>query len=184
MVQTMLLSNWGQAFVDLFTKEYNIIAMVCLAIGLVFAAIECFIPGFGIFGIMSIVFCAFSVILTLVMGGENAWIQFLYMVGMGGIILTIIVLIAIHSARYGLLSKSSLIQNKTALPKDFADVDKQKLASLKGKIGVTETICKPSGKVNIEGQTYDVLTNGEFIPKNSEVYVAEVENSTIIVKKR
>ena len=181
MVQTMLLSAWGDAFVNMFTNSANLIAMVCLFIGLVLCCIECFVPGFGVFGITGIVFCVASLCLTLFMGGEHAWIQLLYLSVIAVSVLTVVVLIAIRSAKFGALSRSPLIQKEIAIPTDFASNEKN-YSFLLNKSGKSKTILKPVGKVDIEGKTYEVTTEGEYIEKNKEVYVAKVDGSTILVK--
>ena len=173
--------NWADDIVGLFTNHYNIICIVCLIIGLVLLAIECFIPGFGVFGILGIIVSTLSLAFLIILGGT--WRQFLFVIGMVIVIATIVVLIAIRSARFGALSKSPLVQTETALPEDFSSNEKN-YSYLIGKIGVTETVCKPIGKVNIEGQTYSVITNGEYINKNVEIYVSEVDGTSIIVKER
>ena len=174
-------NNWADDIVSLFTNYYNIICLVCLTIGLVLLAIECFVPGFGVFGILGILFCTFGLVFMIVMGGT--WRQFLFVFGLVIIVATAIVLIAIRSARFGAISKSPLVQNETALPEDYSSNEKN-YSYLIGKIGVTETACKPIGKVNIEGQLYSVITNGEYINKNKEIFVSEVDGTTIVVKER
>lgn len=181
MTMSALLGVWGEDFVALFTNNYNLISMICLFIGLVLCAIECFVPGFGVFGISGIVFCTFSVVFMLVMGGT--WRQFLFVLGIIILVVTIIVLIAVRSARFGALSKSSLVQKKTALPEDYSSNDKN-YAYLVGKIGTTETVCRPVGKIIVEGQTYSAITEGEYIEKGKEIYVSEVDGTTIFVKER
>lgn len=181
MVQTMLLSAWGEAFVNMFTNSANIIAMVCLLIGLVLCCVECFIPGFGVFGITGIVFCVASLGLTLFLGGEHSWIQLLYLAVIAIVVLTVVILIAVRSAKFGALSKSPLIQTEIAIPTDFASNEKN-YSFLMGKSGKTKTILKPVGKVEIDGKIYEVTTEGEYIEKNKEVCVAKVDGSTILVK--
>ncbi|MBR4124283.1 MAG: hypothetical protein IKR12_01790 [Clostridia bacterium] len=173
--------NWADDIVGLFTNHYNIICMVCLTIGLILLAIECFIPGFGVFGILGIIVSTLSLAFLIILGGT--WRQFLFVIGMVIVIATIVILIAIRSARFGALSKSPLVQTETALPEDFSSNEKN-YSYLIGKIGVTETVCKPIGKVNIEGQTYSAITNGEYIDKEKEIYVSEVDGTSIIVKER
>ena len=174
-------SNWAKDIAGLFTNHYNIICMVGLAIGMVLLAIECFVPGFGVFGILGIIFATLSIAFMVILGGT--WRQFLFVIGIVIIIATIVVLMAIRSARFGAISKSPLVQTETALPEDFSSNEKN-YSYLIGKIGVTETVCKPIGKVNIEGQTYSAITNGEYINKNKEIYVSEVDGTSIIVKER
>jgi membrane-bound serine protease (ClpP class) len=173
-------SNWATDIAKLFTNSYYIICLVCLAIGLILCAVECFIPGFGVIGITGLVFCTFSIVFLLVMDGT--WRQFLFMIGIGLLVLTLVILIAVRSARFGALSKSPLVQKRTALPEDYSS-DEKNYQYLVGKVGLTETICKPIGKAIIDGISYSVITNGEYLGKNKKIYVAEVEGTTIIVKE-
>ena len=176
----MLNAGWGEDIVNLFTNSYYIICLVCLAIGLVLCAIECFLPGFGVFGIIGIIFSLFSVIFLLVMNGT--WRQFLFMFGISIVVITLVVVIAVRSARFGALSKSSLVQNDTALPEDYSSNEKN-YSFLLGKVGKTTTICKPIGKVIVEGITYSVITDGEYIEKDKDIYVAEVDGASITIKE-
>ena len=181
MVFEMLASDWASDIASLFTNSYYIICLVCLAIGLILCAIECFVPGFGVLGITGIVFCTFSIVLLLIM--EGTWRQFLFMLGIGVIVLLTVVLIAVRSARFGAISKSPLIQKATALPEDYSSNQKNYLYLI-GKVGKTETICKPVGKAIFDDVTYSVITNGEYIEKGIDVVVAEVDGSSIIIKEK
>jgi len=46
------------------------------------------------------------------------------------------------------------------------------------------TSCKPTGKAEIDGQLYTVITNGDFIERSTEIYVSNVDGNSIIVKER
>lgn len=173
--------SWATDIANLFTNSYYIICLICLGIGIILCAIECFVPGFGVLGITGIIFCTFSVVFLLIMNGT--WRQFLFMFGLAILVLTLIIVIAIRSAKFGVLSKSPLVQQQTALPEDY-DSNEKNYQYLIGKVGVTETICKPIGKANIDGITYTVITNGAYINKDKTIYVAEVEGSSIIVKEK
>ena len=181
MTFSTLLGVWADDFVALFTNNYNLICMICLLIGLVLCGIECFVPGFGVFGISGIVFCTFSIVFMLVMGGT--WRQFLYVFGIIIIVATILILVMVRSARFGALSRSSLVQKKTALPSDYSS-NENNYSYLVGKVGTTETVCRPVGKVIIEGQTYSAITEGEYIEKGKEIYISEVDGTTIFIKER
>ena len=181
MLYSLLNSgSWASDIANLFTNSYYIICIVCLAIGLVLCALECFIPGFGVIGITGLIFCTFSVVFLLIMNGT--WRQFLFMIGIGLLVLTLMILIAVRSARFGALSKSPLVQKNTALPEDYSS-DEKNYQYLVGKVGLTETVCKPIGKAVIDGISYSVITNGEYLDKNKKVYVAEVAGSSIIIKE-
>ena len=181
MALNLLCENtWATDIAKLFTESYFIICLVCLAIGLVFFTIELFIPGFGVFGIMGIVFSTFSIVFLLIKNGT--WRQFLFMIGISVLIIATMILIAIRSARFGKLSKSPLVQNETALPEDFSE-NENNYSFLVGKIGITQTICKPIGKAVFDNVTYSVITDGEYIEKNNEVIVSDVDGASITIKK-
>jgi len=181
MLAQLLDSVWKTEFVELFTKTEGIICMVCLGIGLILLAIEMFVPGFGVFGITGIIFTAFSFIYMLIV--DASWQKLLYLMGIAAIILTIVILVAVRSARFGVISRSPLIQKGTALPEDYGDNDKN-YSYLVGKNGKLHTSCKPTGKAEIDGQLYTVTTNGDFIERETEIYVSNVDGDTIIVKER
>jgi len=52
---------------------------------------------------------------------------------------------------------------------------------LLGKAGKALTALRPSGTVLIEGNRFDVITDGEFVSKDSEIEVVKVEGNRIIV---
>ena len=180
MFLNMLAEGWGTDIVNLFTNSYYIVCLVCLAIGLILCAIECFVPGFGVFGIVGIIFSVFSIVFLLVMNGT--WRQFLFMLGISIVIIVLVVVIAVRSARFGALSKSPLVQTDTALPEDYSS-NESNYSFLLGKVGKTLTTCKPIGKVIVDGVTYSVITDGEYIEKDKEVYVSEVDGASITIKE-
>ncbi len=163
-----------------FADVHNIVAGVCLLIGIILCGIECFIPGFGFFGITGTSLLVFSLVYRLIVGGS--FVQFVYMLCIIVVVLSLLVIIAIRSARFGLLSKSGLVQNNSALPIDYAS-DEKNFAFLLGKEGLTLTNCKPIGKIEVDKLEYEALTNGEFIVKGTKIKVVEVDGRTIVVKK-
>ena len=180
MLNQICESTWKTDFVGLFTNTTSIICLVCLAIGLVLLAIECFIPGFGVFGITGVVFCAFSFLYLII--ADGSWIKVLYMFAIALVVMAIVIVIAVRSARFGVLSRSPLVQNGTDLPEDYSKNEKN-YSYLVGKTGMVKTICKPAGKVEIDGQTYTVITSGEYIPRDKMVVVSDVDGATIVVKE-
>ena len=54
-------------------------------------------------------------------------------------------------------------------------------SSLIGKIGIAETVLRPSGKVSIDGENYDALTEGSFISRGDKVRVTRYETGQIYV---
>lgn len=72
----------------------------------------------------------------------------------------------------------------------LADSDAQEWRSydpeyekLLGQTGTAQTVLRPSGKILINQQKYDVVTQGEFLPPGTPVKVVEVEGNRIVVEK-
>ncbi len=59
----------------------------------------------------------------------------------------------------------------------------QNFKSYEGKQGITISVLRPSGKVEIEGQVLDAMSEGAFIEKGVSVVVKKAEGSYLIVRK-
>lgn len=60
---------------------------------------------------------------------------------------------------------------------------KTKEEKLVGKVGFADTTFNPSGKLVINGEIYDAISQGKFIEKGSKLKVIAVENNKILVKQ-
>lgn len=58
------------------------------------------------------------------------------------------------------------------------------LSAYAGKEGMTDSVLRPSGKVDIEGHILDAVSRGDFIEKGKRVIVIKAEGSYLVVKKR
>lgn len=74
--------------------------------------------------------------------------------------------------------KSELSKNGGSVAQDLS------LDGLVGKDGVVTSILRPAGKAIIDGKRYDVVSTGDYIEKDSSVYVTEVNGNRIVVKKK
>jgi len=61
-------------------------------------------------------------------------------------------------------------------------VEQKSLSLLVGKTGNTVTPLRPSGKVDINGEVYDAITEGEWISSNEPIVVKNYQSSYLIVK--
>lgn len=57
----------------------------------------------------------------------------------------------------------------------------QKLKIYEGKQGITLSVLRPAGKIQIDGQILDAQSEGSFIEKGEKVIVKRAENSYLIV---
>lgn len=169
-----------EAITTLFQGTYGLVTAICLTVGLVLLAIEIFIPGFGVCGITGVVLLVFSVVFRLATSGN--FLHFLFLLAIILLAVGLVVLITIRSARYGLISKTPIIENDTAIPVDYGSADKN-FGFLINKVGITKTICKPIGKMQLDNIDYQVISNGDYIEAGEKVRVVEVDGETIVVKK-
>ena len=166
-----------QEIVTLFTAMEPIPAIL-LTVGIIFCIVEMFIPGIGFFGISGSIAILAGIVLRFIRGFNLT--QLFILVLILCVVFTIVGLIVVRSAKKGLLSKSSLINNKTAIPVEFENT---KLNSMVGKQGKVIIECKPSGKAEIEGKEYEVLSSGEYLIVGVSVEVIENNGNVLIVKK-
>lgn len=160
------------------TTQTSWIVIILLVVGIISCFVEAIVPGFGFFGIFGIICEIGGIVLHAVFSGSI--IQVFIIVMILALIFTLLFLIFIRSAKYGLIGKSALVENKTAIPTDYADVSKNENVDLIGKHGILITECKPVGKMRIDDKIFDVLSN-EVIEAGNNVVVTGVENNVIYI---
>ncbi|KPJ62902.1 MAG: hypothetical protein AMS15_02460 [Planctomycetes bacterium DG_23] len=57
------------------------------------------------------------------------------------------------------------------------------MTSLMGKVGITETMLRPAGRVQIEGSRYTAVTEATFLPQGTKIKVTKVQGGKIIVEE-
>ena len=177
----LLLGNtWGE-FVDIFTGEYAWVTIVLMVVGLVLCLIEAILPGFGIFGSCGIICEVASVIVHATLCKGTA-IQIIILVLLLTLVTLLLFLIVVRSARYGLLGRTPLIDNSTAVPINYVQKEDERLREFIGKEGVLLTDCKPMGKAKIDGEIIEVCSKDSVIAKDQKVKVVDIEDSIIYVK--
>lgn len=164
---------------QLFTSmQWYVILMLC--VGLVLLFIELFIPGFGVFGISGLVCIAGGIVTHAVI--TQSIVQVLGLILIFSLIIIILFLILIRSARYGLLGKTPFVENKTAVPVNYQN--QSEFAFLVGKAGVAVTDMRPAGKILIDDKVYEgIEKNADMVEKGERIKVVEVEGIKIVVEK-
>ena len=169
---------WDE-FVSLFT-EMNLVPAILLILGLIFCIIEMFVPGFGVFGITGGRCLLGGVVAKMLYGGTVT--QLFILLFLIAIVLLIIFGIVVWSAKRGVLSRSPLILKETALPENYDQVD-AKLEKLIGQEGITITVFRPQGTLQIGDKFYDAISIDEYLERGTRVKVVELQGSTLYVKK-
>ncbi|MDR2360450.1 MAG: hypothetical protein LBD85_04100 [Oscillospiraceae bacterium] len=152
-------------------------AIVFLIVGIVLITAECFIPGFGVFGILGIV----SLIASIILFSDAWWQAAVMIVILLALVITAVALLSRLAAQGKLQHKLFLsISASSALGFDST----RDYSGLVGFDGVSQTILRPAGVAVIRGARYDVVTQGEYIEKGVRLTVLSVEGNRIVVEKK
>lgn len=168
-----------QEFISLFT-EMNIVPAMLLVLGIILCIIEMFVPGFGVFGITGGVCLVGGIVAKMLYGGTVT--QMFILIFLIFIFLLLGFGIATWSAKRGLISKTPLVLKETALPENYADID-EKLLKLIGKKGITNSLLRPQGIIEVDGKFYDAISVDDYLEKGVEVEVVELQGKILFVKQ-
>ena len=170
-------------YIEGLAANWEILVFV---IGLLLVVLEIFvIPGFGIAGIVGTALIIIGLTISLI---DNINFNFEH-VGSFEIsraLITVIVGITIGfgsmiwlSSRIGTKGMFSRIALATNLE---TAVSTPILSNLVGKAGTAATVLRPSGKVIVDGDYYDGISESGFIEKGAKVTVVRFENAQVYVE--
>jgi membrane-bound ClpP family serine protease len=162
-------------FAGLFSG-YGWISLICLIVGLGFVIVEMFHPGFGAPGIIGGILLIAGVLLYA-RSLMQALIMIIVILAILGVVLTLV----LQSASRGHLARHLVLYD--SLDKDDRFSASEDLAYFIGSEGTTITVLRPSGTANFNGVKLDVVSEGEFIPKDSNVKIVKVEGHRIVVNQ-
>lgn len=165
-------------FAEFFTQMHWSVIML-LVIAMVFLIAEALIPGFGVCGITGIVSGVAAVICEAVFTKSVFDVFFLIFLIL--LVFTVLFIIFSHSFNKGLLKKTPLVENRSAVPENYGK--SKNLDELVGKEGEVVSACKPVGKAVIEGKTYTVCAKIGKIRVGDKVKVVEIKDSSIKVER-
>jgi membrane-bound serine protease (ClpP class) len=171
----------GKEIATLFTGM-PLPAIICLGVGLIFLFIEIFQPGFGIFGIIGIVLSVVGIVLRVIVNDGNIVAQIFIILFFEAIFVALAFVLMVITSKRAWLRKTPLIESTTVLPEDY-DKENNQFGFLVSKTGISITPLRPAGKVLIDGETYDVVTDGFFISENEPIKVTSVEGGRILVQR-
>lgn len=167
--------------------------LLLLILGVVLLGFELFVlPGFGMAGIAGLLFIAAGAILALqdfvIPDPSLPWEAELLVKNVMHVLgaLFAAVFIALFFLRYVFPKLSVVIKGPyldATLKDSHADSLEAGFARL-GDTGVAMTFLRPSGKVKINDEIFDVITEGEFMEKGTPVQISEIKGNRIIVSRR
>jgi membrane-bound serine protease (ClpP class) len=159
--------------------------------GIILLLVEIFIiPGFGIFGVLGIIFAITGLVLSLV---QNDFFDFdgvlstdltsaLFTV-LGGITGAIVISVYI-SAKIGTkgIFRKLALETTQDPDKGYVGVEMEP-KSLVGMEGIAKTVLRPSGKVLIESDVYDAIAENGFIDSGEKIIVRRYASGQLYVTR-
>jgi len=145
-----------------------------LLIALVLFFLEIFTPGGILAAIGGILIIAASV-MAFGQFGIMASILIIFGGGIAGILLFFVEIKLLAKSPFGRIIRHDSRQTEKAKPVGSMD--------LIGKQGSTLTTLAPSGRVSIDGKTFDATSLGSLIKKGSSIEVVRTETYNLIVKE-
>lgn len=175
---------WGHFLVRLVGWE----EIILFTAGVILLMLELLvIPGFGIVGILGIVAIFSSLVLSLVGRFDLLTFNDLVTLAISKVIVAFIGSMIFAVVFFKIFPRTSVgkqvILQDSEAQEDGYVAQKTERAALIGQIGVTLTWLHPSGTAIFDGRRFDVVTEGEFIEKNREVEVIDVEGMRIVARE-
>lgn len=170
-------------YIDGLAQNWEILVFI---LGLLLIAVEIFIiPGFGIAGISGIIFLIAGLTLSL-LNNTDFNFEEVSTKEIGEATLTVLIGLGLGFVLMIWLSNkigTKGMMRKVALHKDLEDAHSSpSLTSLIGKEGTAFTVLRPSGKVMIDNELYDGVSESGFIEKGTKVEVVRFENAQVYVE--
>ncbi|HQG29374.1 MAG TPA: NfeD family protein, partial [Candidatus Ozemobacteraceae bacterium] len=157
--------------------SYGIIVLAMLIGGLVLLFIEvALIPGFGITGVTGIIVIFAG--LGLAFWKLDIRLAVLYSFGSMAALVGL-VLWAIYIFPHTSIGKKFVLNAKISIEDGFTAT--RDLDRFVGMEGVATSDLRPSGIARIGDERMDVLSDGEFVPRQSKIKVLRVKNGALIV---
>ncbi len=159
--------------------------IILFIVGILLVLTEMFvIPGFGVAGISGII-CVVAGLTMALLGNSYFDFHTVRDLDARNAVFTVLIGLILGFALTLWLSdkigKRGLLK-KVALDADLETaVSSPNLTSLVGKEGTAATVLRPSGKVWIDGEFYDGVSESGFIEKGSKVKVIRFENAQVYV---
>lgn len=154
----------------------TILGILLLIAGFILAGIEMVLPGFSVPGISAIICFVAGVFLLADSVMEGVFITVLVLALLGILMAVILWLLSKGKFRSPIILEDE--QKKSEGYLSSSD-----LKYLLGKKGVAMTDLRPSGIGQIDGINFDVISEGNYISRDTKIEIIKVEGSKLIVKE-
>lgn len=159
-------------------------AILAILLGILFLALEVFLPSGGLLMILSLFFVGAGVVLiffTPESEGGGTMTGIITIVGLL-VLLPVIGGVLFYYWPYTPMGKAVFLKEPTEEEALVVTDAQQAFEQLQGQIGRTATLHQPSGATELKGKRYDSTTEGVFVDAGQYVKVVAVKGSQLVVR--
>lgn len=145
-------------------------------LGVAFLLMEILLTGVGLFAVLGV--SSIFVSLVWAMGGDIDAVKVI----LAGLVLAVVLFALIASKLpASKLWERVVLRDTESAEAGYNSVDDH--SSLVGKEGIVVGELRPSGKVEIDGRVFDVVSSGAYIEEGERVVITEVAGMRIVVRR-
>lgn len=164
---------WGGQYTRGLVELYHIAVFLG---GILMIIVEILLPTVGLLAGIGVAAMLYSIVLAL--GGDIGALSALGISLLLSIVIFMLIVSRLPSSR---LWNKVVLRDSSRAERGF--VSTQEHPELVGKTGEVLTELRPSGTARIDGQPVDVISEGSFIPKGTQIVVLSVNGSRVIVRE-
>ena len=153
-----------------------LLPIILQLVGVVVIIAEIILPSGGILSIVALGVFGYSLFIVF---NEISMIIGFSFVAADLILIPVLVIVGLK-----LLARSPVTLRKTLSRKEGVSSQSSELESYVGTQGNAVTDLRPAGIAVINGKRVDVVTRGEYLEKDSAIFVTAVTGNQIIVRKK
>jgi len=148
-----------------------------LAAGVIMAVAEIFIPSGGLLTVVSVLSFLGAVVMAFFVGSTAGIITLLAVILLTPLLIYVLMRIWPHTP----IAKR-IILGGPASRGTAGDLTRREPGALVGRTGVAKTLLRPAGKMTLDGQTIDCVTEGEYVQPGTRVTVLEEHGARVVVR--
>jgi len=164
--------------------------IVLFLLGVILLALEVFvIPGFGIAGILGIIFVLCGLSFSMLANdyfdfkiSQPGLLMNSFLIVISAMVFSVILMVIFGKN----IMRSSAFRRLVLKDEQLSSTgytSSSLMSNMIDKTGVARTVLRPSGKIEIEGVWYDAVALDGFIEANVDIYVEKHENYNLFVRK-
>ena len=163
-----------------FSSQYvkglvSLYEVAVFLVGILLIVAEVLLPATGVLGALGVAAMLYSIVLAL--GGDIGALAALGIALLISIAAFMLIVSRLPSSR---LWNKVVLHDSSRSERGFVSAEEH--TELVGKIGEVITELRPSGTVRIDGRPIDVVSEGVFIKKGTQVVVLSVSGSRVVVR--